>query len=107
MGERQLLSFARAMMGRPSLVILDEATSAVDPETERRVQAGLQGMLENRTALIIAHRLSTVETAHRILVMDDGELAEQGTHAALLKQGGLYSTLYQLQFGGADEYVSA
>ena len=107
MGERQLLSFARALMESPSLVILDEATSAVDPETERRVQAGLQSMLADRTALIIAHRLSTVESADHILVLAEGRVEEAGTHAELLDRGGLYTSLHQLQFGGTDEAVGA
>ena len=98
MGERQILAFARALHYDPSILILDEATSSVDIETERVVQAALKRLLEGRTSLVIAHRLSTILDADRILVMHKGELREQGTHAELLAKGGIYARLYELQY---------
>ncbi|NNF08487.1 MAG: ABC transporter ATP-binding protein [Candidatus Eisenbacteria bacterium] len=98
MGERQLLSFTRAVVGDPDLLILDEATSAVDPSTEARIQHSLERILEKRTALIVAHRLSTVRSCDEILVLSQGKIAERGTHSQLLEQGGLYRALYELQF---------
>ncbi|MGE5177067.1 MAG: ABC transporter ATP-binding protein [Hyphomicrobiales bacterium] len=97
MGERQILAFARALHYDPSILILDEATSSVDVETEREIQAALRRLLEGRTSLVIAHRLSTILDADRILVMHKGELREQGTHAELLAKGGIYARLYELQ----------
>jgi len=98
MGERQILAFARALHYDPSILILDEATSSVDIETERVIQAALRRLLTGRTSLVIAHRLSTVLDADRILVMHKGELREQGTHAELLTKGGIYARLYELQY---------
>jgi ATP-binding cassette subfamily B protein len=98
MGERQILAFARALHYDPSILILDEATSSVDVETERAIQAALHRLLEGRTSLVIAHRLSTILDADRILVMHKGELREQGTHAELLARGGIYARLYELQY---------
>jgi ATP-binding cassette, subfamily B, multidrug efflux pump len=98
MGERQILAFARALHYDPSILILDEASSSVDVETERIVQAALKRLLEGRTSLVIAHRLSTILDADRILVMHKGELREQGTHAELLAKGGIYARLYELQY---------
>jgi ATP-binding cassette subfamily B protein len=97
-GERQLLSFARALAFDPKILILDEATSSVDSEIEAQIQAALEELLRGRTSLVIAHRLSTVQNADRILVMHHGELVEEGTHAELLERGELYARLYQLQF---------
>ena len=97
-GQRQLLSFARALAFDPRILILDEATSSVDTETELLIQDALQELLKDRTALIIAHRLSTIKNADRILVIHKGEIWEQGTHSELLGQGGLYSRLYDLQY---------
>ena len=97
-GQRQLLSFARALAFDPKILILDEATSSVDTETEMLIQDALQELLKERTALIIAHRLSTIKNADRILVIHKGEIWEQGTHRELLAQGGLYSRLYDLQY---------
>ena len=103
MGERQLLAFARALHYDPSLLILDEATSSVDVETERVIQSALRRLLEGRTSLVIAHRLSTILDADRILVMHRGELREQGTHAELLARGGIYARLYELQYSRQPE----
>jgi ATP-binding cassette, subfamily B, multidrug efflux pump len=97
-GQRQLLSFARALAFDPRILILDEATSSVDTETEMLIQDALHELLDDRTALIIAHRLSTIKNADRILVIHKGEIWEQGTHQELLAQGGLYSRLYDLQY---------
>jgi len=98
MGERQILAFARGLHYDPSILILDEATSSVDVETERTIQAALRRLLEGRTSLVIAHRLSTILDADRILVLHKGELREQGTHAELLARGGIYARLYELQY---------
>ncbi|MGH7680811.1 MAG: ABC transporter ATP-binding protein, partial [Candidatus Eiseniibacteriota bacterium] len=103
MGERQILAFARALHYDPSILILDEATSSVDVETERTIQAALRRLLRGRTSLVIAHRLSTILDADRILVMHKGELREQGTHAELLAKGGIYARLYELQFAKQKE----
>jgi ATP-binding cassette subfamily B protein len=97
-GQRQLLSFARALAFDPKILILDEATSSVDTATELLVQKALEELLKNRTALIIAHRLSTIKNADRILVIHKGEIWEQGRHDELLAQGGLYARLYDLQY---------
>jgi ATP-binding cassette subfamily B protein len=108
MGERQILAFARALHYDPGILILDEATSSVDVETERTIQAALHRLLEGRTSLVIAHRLSTILDADRILVMHRGELREQGTHAELLARGGIYARLYELQYSRqADEPADA
>ena len=98
MGERQLLSFARALVPEPDLLILDEATSSVDPGTERRLQASMDLLLAGRTALVIAHRLATVVNADRILVVHRGRLVEEGTHADLYARRGIYRDLFDLQF---------
>jgi subfamily B ATP-binding cassette protein MsbA len=97
-GQRQRISIARALLKDAPILILDEATSALDTEAERHIQAALTQLLRNRTTFIIAHRLSTVEQADRILVLDRGAIAESGTHAQLLARGGLYAQLHQLQF---------
>lgn len=98
-GERQLLSFARALAADPPILILDEATSSVDAQTEGLIQEAMESMLAGRTAIVVAHRLATVRRADRILVMHHGRLREQGTHAELLKLGGLYEKLHRLQWG--------
>jgi len=98
MGERQLISFARAVVRDPDILILDEATSAVDPETERLIQTSLEHMMKGRTALIVAHRLSTIMNADEILVIHAGKLVEQGTHAELYDKNGVYRDLFDLQF---------
>ncbi len=97
-GQRQLLSFARALAFDPKILILDEATSSVDTQTESLIQQALKELLKNRTALIVAHRLSTIKHADRILVIDKGEIREQGSHDELLARGGLYARLYDLQY---------
>jgi ABC-type multidrug transport system fused ATPase/permease subunit len=97
-GQRQLLSFARALLVDPRILILDEATSSVDPYTELIIQQGLDQLLKNRTAFIIAHRLSTVRRADRIIVLNEGEIIEEGTHYELIERHGMYSQLYRMQF---------
>jgi ATP-binding cassette subfamily B protein len=106
-GQRQLLAFARALAHSPSVLVLDEATSSVDPDTEWLVQDALGKLLADRTAVIIAHRLSTIETADRILVFHRGELREQGPHRELLARGGLYARLYAMQYGAKDAGAAA
>lgn len=101
-GQRQRIAIARAVLKDAPVLILDEATSALDTESERYIQAALEGIMANRTTLIIAHRLSTIENAHRIVVMDQGRVVEQGPHQALLEQDGLYAQLYALQFSEDD-----
>ncbi len=97
-GERQLLSFARILAHDPRIIIMDEATSNIDTETEQLIQRAVETVLENRTALVIAHRLSTIKNADRILVLSNGELVEQGTHDELIESQGIYYNLYRLQY---------
>lgn len=97
-GQRQLLSFARVIAHNPAVVVLDEATSSIDSETERLVQNGIKEVLKGRTSIVIAHRLSTISDADRILVLRAGVLVEQGRHDDLIKKDGLYANLYRLQF---------
>ena len=97
-GERQLLSFARALASDPEILILDEATSSVDPETERLIQEGLATLMRGRTSIVIAHRLSTILNVDQIMVIREGEIIERGRHDELLEEGGYYSKLFQLQF---------
>ena len=97
-GERQRLAIARLLLKAPSIVVLDEATAHLDSESEAAVQRALDAALEGRTSLVIAHRLSTVRNADLILVLDDGRVVQQGTHAELLAAGGLYATLHATQF---------
>ncbi len=97
-GQRQLISFARTLLMNPRLLILDEATSSIDPYTELLVQNALKKLLENRLAIIIAHRLSTIRLCDEIIVIEEGEAVEQGTHAGLMKTEGLYSAFYRMQF---------
>ena len=100
-GERQLVSFARALAFDPPILVLDEATSSVDSEIEAQIEAATDELLKGRTSLVIAHRLSTVQGADRILVLHHGELREQGSHRELLARGGLYARLHELQFAPA------
>lgn len=97
-GERQLISFARAVAFDPEILVLDEATSSVDSEAERLIQEGLKGLMAGRTSLVVAHRLSTIQDADRIVVIHRGEKVEEGSHQELLATRGLYYRLYQLQF---------
>ncbi len=102
-GQRQLLSFARALAYDPRILVMDEATSSVDSETERLIQLALNELLADRTALVIAHRLSTIERADRIMVLSQGALRESGTHDELLRKRGLYYRLFELQYASASE----
>jgi ABC-type multidrug transport system fused ATPase/permease subunit len=102
-GQRQLIAFARALAADPRILVLDEATSSVDTETELLIQDALAKLMAGRTSLVIAHRLSTIRTADRIIVLGRGRVREQGTHRELIERGGLYAKLYELQFGDAEE----
>lgn len=103
-GQRQLLAFARTMVSRPGILILDEATSSIDTHTELLVQKGIDALLKGRTSFIIAHRLSTIRKADRIFVIDNGMVMEEGTHEELLKRKGAYYQLYQSQFSEAAPF---
>lgn len=97
-GQRQLLSFIRALLYDPSILILDEATSSVDTESEQMIEKAINTLIAGRTSIVIAHRLSTIQRADKIIVLDKGEIREIGTHAQLLRKGGFYSKLYEMQF---------
>ncbi|MCA9974485.1 MAG: ATP-binding cassette domain-containing protein, partial [Anaerolineales bacterium] len=104
--QRQILSFARALLADPRILILDEATSSVDTRTEMQIQEALLRLMEGRTAFVIAHRLSTIRQADQVLVIDNGRIIERGTHESLLAQQGFYYNLYMSQFkigAGAHE----
>ena len=106
-GQRQLLSFARAVLADPRILILDEATSSIDTRTEQRIQAALGRLLRGRTSIVIAHRLSTIRDADLILVIESGQIVERGSHAVLLAAGGRYADLYQRQFRDSPDGLSA
>jgi len=97
-GQKQLISFARALAFDPALLILDEATSSIDTETEQLIQQAIERVMRDRTSIIVAHRLSTIQRADRIIVLHHGEIREQGSHQELLAQRGLYWKLYKLQY---------
>jgi ATP-binding cassette subfamily B multidrug efflux pump len=104
-GQRQLLAFARVLAADPEILVLDEATASIDTETELLIQDALRKLTEGRTSILIAHRLQTIQEADRILVLQDGQVKELGTHTELLDQQGLYHKLHSLQFqqGSAAE----
>lgn len=106
-GQRQLLSFVRALVYDPDVLVLDEATSSVDTETEHVIQTALDTLLEGRTSLVVAHRLSTIRDADRILVLHKGVLRQRGTHEELLASGGIYRTLYELQYKDQERLTAA
>lgn len=96
-GQRQLLSFARTLAYQPAILVLDEATANIDTETESLITQALSRLMDGRTTIMVAHRLSTIQHADKIIVMDHGEMKESGTHQELLQQNGLYKNLYDLQ----------
>jgi ABC-type multidrug transport system fused ATPase/permease subunit len=106
-GQKQLISFARALAFDPRILILDEATSSVDTETEQLIQRAIEKLLQGRTSIVIAHRLSTIQKADKIIVMHKGEIREMGRHQELLAQGGIYFKLYQLQYKEQEVVQSA
>ena len=106
LGQRQLIAIARAILADPKVLILDEATSNVDPHTEALIQKALQTLLVGRTSLVIAHRLSTIRSADQVLVVDDGQIVERGRHEELLEQRGAYYRLYQQQFAPTEAVPS-
>ena len=106
-GQRQLLSFVRALVYDPEFLVLDEATSSVDTETERLIEQALEKLMAGRTSLVVAHRLSTIQHSDRILVMHKGRIREQGAHQELLAMDGLYRRLYELQYAEQEGQQAA
>jgi len=105
-GQKQLISFARALAFDPALLILDEATSSIDTETEQLIQRAIERVMRDRTSIVVAHRLSTIQNADRIIVLHHGEIREQGTHQELLAERGLYWRLYKLQYADSREVLA-
>jgi ATP-binding cassette subfamily B protein len=97
-GQKQLISFARVILADPQIFVLDEATSSIDTETEQLIQSAITAVLKDRTSIVVAHRLSTIRNADRILVIRDGAIVEEGNHETLLKKGGYYHDLYMHQY---------
>jgi ATP-binding cassette subfamily B multidrug efflux pump len=97
-GQRQLISFVRAMVHEPKIIVLDEATSSVDTETEELIQKAIEKLMKGRTSIVIAHRLSTIQEADKIIVVDKGEIKEEGNHEELLEKEGFYANLYRMQY---------
>ena len=102
-GQKQLLTIARVILADPKILILDEATSSIDTRTEIQIQAAMDNLMKGRTSFVIAHRLSTIKNSDLILVMNQGDIVEQGTHEELLAKGGFYADLYNSQFDEAEE----
>jgi subfamily B ATP-binding cassette protein MsbA len=105
-GQRQRIAIARAILKDPAILLLDEATSSLDNESEGLVQEALDRLMQNRTTVIVAHRLSTIKVAHRIAVLDQGRIVELGTHDELMGLNGLYARLYSMQFRDPEEELS-
>ena len=103
LGQRQLVSFARALLANPRILILDEATSNIDTQTEKLVQKGIEKLLQGRTSFVIAHRLSTIRDCDKIMVVEDGEIVEAGSHNELLEKKELYYNLYMAQYKFLNE----